>query len=355
MAAGASWGNAGWLMAGDVTPLPSPETLRDGLHGLLSTTSALRIPLWGRPERYWFLLQLARSCTDARWETSLRALQPLSKHALAAYDDLTSGGVRASTFASRHHLAAFTSVDERDAYARHLEHMKLVGAPTEFDVMDAQQVHGASPILSDTIVGAVGLRGQRYLDASEFVPALAESVRERGGRVVTGSSVRAVRDTGRSAELLVLTESRPRGDPTRCCGPLYRCAAAGAGQPVRGADAAGRRTRLQLQRRCRDRCQGRPLPAIRAPGRHSVAGPTAHGGNDGVRRSLARPSTVVVSTRCARRRVPCFATSTSTMFATSGLEPVRSPPTVDHLLVPPRPNGSGWSEGTRWKAWCSAR
>lgn len=210
VAAGASWGNAGWLMAGDVTPLPSPAMLRDGLQGLLSRTSALRIPVRGGLERYWFLLQLARSCTSDKWESSLRALQPLSANALAAYDELGEGGVAATVSRSKRHLAAFTSISARDDYARHLEHLRRVGAPTDFEVMDARQTHEASPLLSDAVIGAVGLHGQRYLDATEFVPALAESVRHRGGHIVEGAPVLAVRDSGTQAELLVATGGRAR-------------------------------------------------------------------------------------------------------------------------------------------------
>lgn len=220
VAAGASWGNAGWLMTGDVTPLPSPDMLRQGVRGLLSTTSALRVPFRGRPERYWFLLQLARSCTADRWETSLHALQPLSHQALAAYDALITGGVAASVSPADHHLAVFTALSERDAYARHLEHMRQIGAPTEFAVLDAAEAQAASPVLSEAVVGAVDVLDQHYLDATEFLPALAASVLERGGRLVTGAGVRAIRDIGRSAEVLADTGSGPqllRADAVVAC------------------------------------------------------------------------------------------------------------------------------------------
>ena len=203
VASGASWGNAGWLMAGDVTPLPSPETFRDGLRGLTSRRSSLKIPLRGSPERYWFLLQLARSCTRRRWETSLAALQPLAARALQAYDALTSGGVEAPTTPSDHHLAAFTSIAERDDYATHLEHVRASGGDTEFVVMDRHEAQEASPVLSDAVVGAIGLLGQRYIDPTRFVPALADAVSRRGGRIAVGAAVRAVRDTGSYVELLV--------------------------------------------------------------------------------------------------------------------------------------------------------
>lgn len=85
VAAGASWGNAGWLMPGDATPLASPATLRMGLQGLTRRGSALAVPMLTGPDHYRFLLRFARNCTSAQWERSLQALVPL-RH----------GGVRAS-------------------------------------------------------------------------------------------------------------------------------------------------------------------------------------------------------------------------------------------------------------------
>ena len=208
VAAGASWGNAGWLMAGDVTPLPSPDMLRDGLRGLLSRTSALRVSPTTDLGRYWFLLQLARHCTQTQWERSVQALIPLTEGAFAAYDTLTAGGVSVVPTESTHHLAVFPTLTQRDAYARHLEVMQALGGSTEFVVMDGQRARMASPLVSSSVAGAVALQGQRYLDPTRFVPALAESVLARGGRVVAGSSVSALRDSGSAVELLVQSGTR---------------------------------------------------------------------------------------------------------------------------------------------------
>jgi D-amino-acid dehydrogenase len=210
VAAGASWGNAGWLMAGDVTPLPSPATLRMGLRGLASSTSsALSVPLRADPGLYRFLLRFARHCTAAHWSRSMQALIPLGNAALEAYDALSDGGVAAAPTPSRYHLACFTDLASRDAFTRHLEDLRGQGVRVEFETMDGAAARASSPVASESVTGAVGLRGQRFLDPTLFVPALAASVVERGGTIETSAAVRSLRDVGRGAEVLVMRDDRP--------------------------------------------------------------------------------------------------------------------------------------------------
>lgn len=208
VAAGASWGNAGWLMAGDATPLPSVAALRMGLHGLAHRGSAISVPLTVDLGVYRFLLRLAKNCTPAQWERSLQALVPLGNAALDAYDDLAVGGVSAKPTRSQHHLACFTSVAARDDYARHLQHLRAQGVRVDFTVMDADAARTASPVVSRRVAGAVSLHGQRFLDPTLFVPALAESFVERGGRIRAGTEVRSLRDVGRGVDVLLMRDDR---------------------------------------------------------------------------------------------------------------------------------------------------
>ncbi len=208
VAAGASWGNAGWLMAGDASPLASPDSLRAGLPGPFAS-SAVSVPLRADPELYRFLLRFARHCTKAQWQRGLQALLPLSNSALDAYDVLVAGGVAVAPTRSRYHLACFTSTPERDSYAQHLEHVKTFGARVGFELLDGPQARAASPVASDRVLGAVGLIGQRFVDPTLFVPALAESVVERGGAIVVDAAVRAVRDIGNAVDILVERSGQP--------------------------------------------------------------------------------------------------------------------------------------------------
>jgi D-amino-acid dehydrogenase len=208
VAAGASWGNAGWLMSGDVTPLPSPHTFRAGLHGLLDPAAALSVPLSLDVGLYRFLLRLARSCTPRRWEDSVQALIPLSRDAHAAYDALTAQNALTTTESA--HLIAFSSGESHDTSCAHLTRMQSLGSPTEFEELDGPRIRGEAGILSDQAVSGVRLLRQRFLDPTTFVPGLAQDVVARGARLDIGVELKAARDAGTHVELLVVDAGAPQ-------------------------------------------------------------------------------------------------------------------------------------------------
>jgi D-amino-acid dehydrogenase len=202
VAAGASWGNAGWLMSADVTPLPSPHMFREGLHGLLDPAAALSVPLSLDVGLYRFLFRLARNSTQRRWDESVQALIPLSHRAHSAYEVLTAQN--GLTTIESAHLIAFTTNEGHDVSCAHLARIRALGAPTEFEELDGPRVRAEAGILSDRAVSGVRLLHQRFLDPTTFVPALAQDVVARGARLDIGVELKAVRDVGANVELLVV-------------------------------------------------------------------------------------------------------------------------------------------------------
>jgi D-amino-acid dehydrogenase len=78
----------------------------------------------------------------------------------------------------------------------------------DFTVMDADATRTTSPVVSRRVAGAISLHGQRFLDPTLFVPALAASFVERGGRIRAGTEVRSLRDVGRGVEVLLMRDDR---------------------------------------------------------------------------------------------------------------------------------------------------
>src|ERR671914_285657 len=72
VAAGASWGNAGWLSPAVTVPLNEPGTLRHGLRGLLKSSSPLYIPPRADPRLAAFLLAFTFNSTRRRSGDLLR-------------------------------------------------------------------------------------------------------------------------------------------------------------------------------------------------------------------------------------------------------------------------------------------
>ena len=196
VAAGASWGNAGWLSPALAMPLPEPGALRLGLRTLLSPSSPLYIPPRADPRLARFLLSFSRNCTPRRWRVAMSALAPLNRRALDAYDELALGGVAEPTRPSDPCLIAFATEAARAPFAAELEAVRAAGQSLDYDLLTGVEARAREPALSKRTGAAVRLHGQRFLNPAAYVEALADAVRGRGGKVVEGLRVTGIRDHG---------------------------------------------------------------------------------------------------------------------------------------------------------------
>jgi D-amino-acid dehydrogenase len=197
VAAGSSWGNAGWLTPGIATPLPEPAVLKYGLRAVLSPSSPVYVPPSADPTFLRFVTGFARHSTMKAWKKAMGALVPVNDLSLESFDLLKEGGVAAETHEARSFLASFRTAQERTTLLEEIEHIHAAGQSIEFEALDGDQARAIEPSLSEEIAAAILLKGQRFVNPGAYVHALADSVRARGGKVVDGASVTGVRDTGR--------------------------------------------------------------------------------------------------------------------------------------------------------------
>ncbi|GAA1253166.1 FAD-dependent oxidoreductase [Prauserella halophila] len=192
VAAGSSWGNAGWLSPGLALPLNDPGVLRYGLRSLFDRTAPLHVPARIDPALWRFLLRFAARCTTKGWDRVARANLPLNVESLNAYDTLAAGGVATGatpapiTAAFENHDQAATLIDE-------FERLGDAGQDVSYQRLGARELRDRLPQASDRLGEGVRLDGQRYLDPGEFAGALADAVRARGGVIRSGFDVVDVR------------------------------------------------------------------------------------------------------------------------------------------------------------------
>ena len=196
VAAGSSWGNAGWLTPGLATPLPEPAVLKYGVRAMVSPSSPVYVPLTADRRLLEFLVRFARNSTMPRWRRAMAALVPLNSLALDSFDLLKAGGVTAPTHEARSFVAAYRTATERTTLLEEIEHIRASGQELEFDVLTGDEARAVEPALSGEVGAAIRLHGQRYVTPSEYLVALAAAVQERGGRIVSGLRVGALHDTG---------------------------------------------------------------------------------------------------------------------------------------------------------------
>ncbi len=207
VAAGASWGNAGWLTPGIATPLPEPAVLRYGIRALLSPSSPVYVPPTADRDLLRFMTGFARHSTMKRWQRAMQALIPLNELSLRSFDTLTDGGVTAPTHEAKSFMAAYRTEAERTTLLEEIGHIAAAGQSLEYDVLTGDEAREVEPVLSPAIGAAIRLHDQRFVNPSEYVAALAESVRSRGGAIHEGTGVADVRQAGGRVEV-VLSDGR---------------------------------------------------------------------------------------------------------------------------------------------------
>ena len=106
IAAGSSWGNAGWLTPGLATPLPEPAVLKYGIRAVVSPSSPVYVPITTNRRLLSFLVRFARNSTMPRWREAMAALVPINSLALSAFDTLHEGGVSEPTVPADSFIAA---------------------------------------------------------------------------------------------------------------------------------------------------------------------------------------------------------------------------------------------------------
>lgn len=194
VAAGSSWGNAGWLTPGITTPLPEPAVLAYGLRAVLSASSPVYVPLRPRRELLRFLGGFARHSTRRRWEAGMRAYAPVNALALGAFERLAEGGVEARLHQADPFLACYRTPEERTHLLDELEQIADAGQDVKFEAITGDEARRTEPALSDAVGAAIRIHDQRFINPPQYMAALADSVRSRGGEIATGTTVEHLRD-----------------------------------------------------------------------------------------------------------------------------------------------------------------
>ncbi len=192
VAAGSSWGNAGWISPGLCVPLSDPSVLKYGLKAVLDPNSPLFIPLKPDAQLASFLLGFARRCTPGQWKKTMDKFVPVNRQAIAAYQQLEDGGVAATSHEAPI-MAAFRRAEDAKGLEHEVELIHAAGLELEATEIDNATLRAELPIVSPDVEKAIRLGGQRYIDPGAYVDALAKAVEDRGGRFVIGANARALR------------------------------------------------------------------------------------------------------------------------------------------------------------------
>lgn len=204
IAAGSSWGNAGMLNPAFTVPLPEPSVLRYGFRSLLDSSSPVSIPPTIDRRLWSFLLTFARNCTARQWKRTMAVFSELNRGCLAAYEQLTEGGVNAPVKNADPLVVACRTPQDREHVLEEFAHMSASGGDeARFETVTGAELRELEPVLSDEVHTGLRVHGQRFINPPEFMRTLAEDVRNRGGEIVEDFPVTRVHDLGETGVELV--------------------------------------------------------------------------------------------------------------------------------------------------------
>jgi D-amino-acid dehydrogenase len=199
VAAGASWGNAGWIAPSLSIPLNDPRMLRYALRSLPNRDGPVRISPSFDPTLWRFLLRFVANSRESSWTRAVRASLTLNHDCMAAYDVLASNGVDAPMTD-----APITALFHTSADAEHLleqlQRLHDAGQPSTTTELTSAALRERVPLASTAVSVGFEIHGQRFVNPGRFVQALGRSVVERGGALETLDVV----DVGTSANGIVV-------------------------------------------------------------------------------------------------------------------------------------------------------
>jgi D-amino-acid dehydrogenase len=184
VAAGASWGNAGWIAPALSIPLNDPRTLRYALRSVPNRAAPVRISPSTDPGLWRFLMRFAMNCRESSWRRAVRANLTLNQECMAAYDVLGSNGVDAP-ITDAPITALFRTSADAEHLLEQLQRLRDAGQPSSTTELTGTALREQVPLASSAVSVGVRINGQRFVDPGRFVQSLGRSVVERGAALET--------------------------------------------------------------------------------------------------------------------------------------------------------------------------
>lgn len=213
VAAGSSWGNAGWLTPALTLPLGEPSVLMSGPKVILSSDSPLYIPLSLNPKLIRFLTGFAWHALPRQWKKSIEIFSKVNPLAMDPFYELAAHGVDAPVTEAKPFLAGFLNEKDRKVLLHEFDVVKSSGGTVDFDLATGDELRKIEPTLADAVNCGVLLRGQFFINPPKYAQSLADSVIKRGGELVTNFDVVDIEDTATGVKVIAGAGTRVTPDP----------------------------------------------------------------------------------------------------------------------------------------------
>ncbi|WP_111720425.1 FAD-binding oxidoreductase [Homoserinimonas sp. OAct 916] len=202
VAAGSSWGNAGWLTPALTLPLGEPSVMRSAPKTMLSASSPVYIPLSPDPKLIRFLMGFGWHSLPRQWRKSIGIFAKVNPLAMDPFHELAAHGVNEPVHEAKPFLAGFLNDKDREGLLHEFAVVKESGGTVDYDLATGDELRAIEPTLSNAVASGVLLRGQYFIDPPKYAKSLADSVVSRGGELISGFNVADIKDTGNGVEVI---------------------------------------------------------------------------------------------------------------------------------------------------------
>ncbi len=188
--AGASHGNAGYVVPSDAAPVPAPGMVLKALRWMLHRDSPLYVRPSLRPDVARFMLAMASRCNTVDFDAAFRANLLLCEHAMELLDAYAADGVRFEM-----HRQGYLSVyaDEHGLAHRVAD----LATPTEYgmepEVLTGRELTEREPALLPSLAGGVYFPHDRHLRPDTLMTGLVDRCAELGVKLVDHAAVIRIR------------------------------------------------------------------------------------------------------------------------------------------------------------------
>lgn len=204
--AGASWGNAGWIVPSLVHPFNAPKAVPQAMLAMLDPRSPIALRRVPTPRLAQWGWQFFRASSAARSEESLRTLARLALTATADMQRLA--GDLGFELHRDGLLVTFRSKEAMRVYAEGHKHVEELGYTGRVQQLDAAGVRAAEPSLGPDVVGGLHFLDELSVRPNTFTKALATAIEGRGGETSAFESVRGIWRSTNGDQWIVETSKR---------------------------------------------------------------------------------------------------------------------------------------------------
>lgn len=212
VAAGASWGNAGWIAPALTLPLPEPAIFRYGVKAVVSPSSPVYVPFAVDLRLWRFLAGFAWNSLPRMWRKNMATFAEINKWGLESFDRMAAGGFDHPTIVANPFLTGFVNEADRGVLEHEFAEIAARGGRVDFERITGDELRAIEPTVSSAVTRGIRIAGQHYINPPKFMEAIAAAVVARGGTIVGDSEVTDVTDLGETGGVEV---SVAGGEPVR--------------------------------------------------------------------------------------------------------------------------------------------